>query len=95
MLRAKNDIEIYRLKTLELCKEKTFSINAQWFNWDEYLRKYPDLKTNGVTGKESAIRHWTRFGFRENRELTSIYSTQSKEKKFFLTCKENLKANFH
>ena len=37
------------------------------FNWEEYLRLYPDLSLNNLLTKDKVTKHFLRFGIREER----------------------------
>jgi hypothetical protein len=37
------------------------------FDWEYYLERYPDLRTNGVQTEHEAITHWCSFGEKEER----------------------------
>lgn len=45
-----------------------------WFDWEFYLRTYPDLQRGGITTKEGCIAHWLRHGHRERRQCRSLLS---------------------
>lgn len=38
------------------------------FNWKDYLELNPDLGRANILTESAAIRHWTRFGYNENRQ---------------------------
>jgi len=40
---------------------------SNFFDWQYYLNKYPDLRANGVHTEEQALEHWNRFGKKEGR----------------------------
>ena len=37
------------------------------FDWKNYIENYPDLQAAGINTREKALKHYTRFGKRENR----------------------------
>jgi SAM-dependent methyltransferase len=56
------------------------------FDWEYYLRTYPDLPANGVTTRAQAIVHWVAYGRFEKRScgLRGIEIGGSAHNQFFL-----------
>lgn len=43
-----------------------------FFNWEYYLNKYPDLSTYQINDKETALKHWFKYGKKEKRICSDI-----------------------
>lgn len=44
-----------------------------YFDWEYYINRYEDLRNAGILDKNKAIRHWNRFGMKENRICNKIF----------------------
>jgi hypothetical protein len=62
-----------------------------FFDWQYYLDKYPDLRMNGVSNKQQAITHWKTYGEREGR--VSIRTPKFFDWKYYLLKYPDLRMN--
>ena len=60
---SKNEFLLYSLN------HKNLYMN---YDWNQYLKEYPDLKINKIFDKFSAIEHYIQFGSKEGRNIKQI-----------------------
>lgn len=54
------------------------------FNWTQYLINYPDLKQDGITTQEQALRHWRHYGKMEKRSYLPLKDSYKEADNFLV-----------
>jgi len=55
------------LNSYKFSNGEGYNKSESHFDWEAYINKYPDLKKAGIDTESKAIKHWKKYGKKENR----------------------------